>query len=183
MSCMRERTSSRGQSLVEMALVLPILALLLIGVFEIGMLLYAHVQVANAAREGARAASLYRSTRYTSITINNSGNPERCDGVDGWSLDRTVQQAIVYRELDNKGCPDDAGAIVYTSLGWLDPAPVPAWAVTVNATLGEGTMPAAGSQGTVTLDYPYHLLILSNLLPSLSDPMTITKSVDFHYQQ
>src|SRR5207249_360536 len=52
-----------GQSMVEMALLLPILTLLLLGVIEFGFILYAHVQLANAAREAGRAASLYRSTR------------------------------------------------------------------------------------------------------------------------
>jgi hypothetical protein len=49
----------RGQSIVEVALSLPILALLLAGMMELGMLFYAYVQVVNASREGARAASRY----------------------------------------------------------------------------------------------------------------------------
>jgi len=78
-----------GQSLVEMALVIPILVMLLTGVFEFGLLLYAHVQVSNAAREAGRAASLYRSTRY--ITIDGNNTPS-CDGsIDGWALNQAVR--------------------------------------------------------------------------------------------
>lgn len=49
----------KGQSIVEVALSLPILALLLAGMMELGMLFFAYVQVVNASREGARAASRY----------------------------------------------------------------------------------------------------------------------------
>jgi Flp pilus assembly protein TadG len=46
--------------LVEIALVLPVLLVLFLGIVEVGFLLFAHVQVANAAREGARTGSLCR---------------------------------------------------------------------------------------------------------------------------
>jgi Flp pilus assembly protein TadG len=48
----------QGQSLVEIALVLPIVLILFLGLAEVGFFLYSHVQVANAAREGARYGSL-----------------------------------------------------------------------------------------------------------------------------
>ena len=47
-----------GQSLVEIALILPALLILFLGIAEIGFYLHAHVQVANAARAGARHGSL-----------------------------------------------------------------------------------------------------------------------------
>ena len=43
----------RGQSLVEFALVLPILLLLLGGAIDLGRLFYAQVSISNAAKEGA----------------------------------------------------------------------------------------------------------------------------------
>ncbi len=50
----------RGQSLVEAALVLPILVILFLGIAEVGFFLFAQVQVTNATREGARYGSLCR---------------------------------------------------------------------------------------------------------------------------
>lgn len=50
----------RGNSLVEVALALPVLLILFLGIVEVGFILLAHVQVANAAREGARQGSLCR---------------------------------------------------------------------------------------------------------------------------
>jgi Flp pilus assembly protein TadG len=50
------RHSYRGQALVEFALVLPILVLLLVGVFDFGRAIFAYNSVSNAARSGARMA-------------------------------------------------------------------------------------------------------------------------------
>ena len=47
----------RGQSLVEMALVLPLLFLLVAGIIDFGRAFNNHIIIINAAREGARAAS------------------------------------------------------------------------------------------------------------------------------
>jgi Flp pilus assembly protein TadG len=49
----RGRERSRGQSVVEFALVLPILLLLLAATVDFGRLFYAYVAVENAAKEGA----------------------------------------------------------------------------------------------------------------------------------
>src|SRR5437588_12648824 len=45
----------RGQALVEMALVAPILIVLLLGGSQVGAIAYAQVSLDTAAREGARA--------------------------------------------------------------------------------------------------------------------------------
>ena len=50
------RGRSEGQALVEFALVLPILILLLVGIFDFGRAVYAFNTVNNAAREGVRLA-------------------------------------------------------------------------------------------------------------------------------
>ena len=52
----RRRPRSRGQSLVEFALVLPIFLLILCAIMDFGFLLYSRITVINAAREGARVA-------------------------------------------------------------------------------------------------------------------------------
>lgn len=52
----RIRSSRSGQSLVEFALILPILALMLWAIFDLGRVIYYYSQVYNAAREGARCA-------------------------------------------------------------------------------------------------------------------------------
>lgn len=44
----------RGQSLVEFAFIIPVLMLILLGVFDFGRAFYAYNAISNAAREGAR---------------------------------------------------------------------------------------------------------------------------------
>jgi Flp pilus assembly protein TadG len=51
------RRRTRGQSLVEFALVLPLFLLILCGIMDFGFLLYSRMTVINAAREGARVAT------------------------------------------------------------------------------------------------------------------------------
>lgn len=51
----RARRSDAGQDLVEMALILPLLMALLMGIIEFGVIIWRYNTVANAAREGARA--------------------------------------------------------------------------------------------------------------------------------
>ena len=53
------RTRARGQALPEFALVLVPLTLVLLGIIQLGLIFNAYVTVSNAAREGARTASIY----------------------------------------------------------------------------------------------------------------------------
>jgi len=173
----------RAQALLEMALVVPLLVLLLTGVFEFGLMLYAHVQVSNAVREAARAVSLYRSARYSTLDPNNALST-KCDGtITGWSLDQTVKQAIVYRPLDSSGCPTTTTSYDYTSLGWLEPNPTPDdWQVTLTPAQSGGDMPDAGTTATIKLRYPYKLVVIANFISYLNDPVWIEKSVKIEYQ-
>lgn len=50
------RRREAGQSMVEVAFVLPVLLLILLGIFDFGRAIYAYNTVANAAREAARLA-------------------------------------------------------------------------------------------------------------------------------
>jgi len=45
--------------MVETALMIMVVLLLLMGIIQFGFIFYAHVRVSNAAREGARAGSLW----------------------------------------------------------------------------------------------------------------------------
>ncbi len=52
----RTTDRSRGQSIVEFALILPVFVLLLVGILDLGRAVYAFNTINNAAREGARLA-------------------------------------------------------------------------------------------------------------------------------
>lgn len=53
-----DRARERGAAAVEFALVLPVLIIILVGVIDFGMVTNAQAIVANAARDGARVASM-----------------------------------------------------------------------------------------------------------------------------
>ena len=59
---MFNRGSSRGQSMVEFALILPILMFLLMGFFDLGRVVLGHDALGHAAREGARYAIVHGGT-------------------------------------------------------------------------------------------------------------------------
>src|SRR5262245_18984878 len=65
------RSRQRGAALVEMAMVLPIVAFLFMGVVQFGMDLREHQIVRNAAREGARVAML---PQYQTSVANPTGS-------------------------------------------------------------------------------------------------------------
>jgi len=52
----RRKKRTRGQALVEFALVLPVFLLVLCGILDFGFMLYSRMTVINASREGARVA-------------------------------------------------------------------------------------------------------------------------------
>ncbi len=62
----------RGQSLVELALSIPLLLLIVMGVIEFGFVLYAHVQVAAASGQGARAGSLFSGDLLLTRDVNEA---------------------------------------------------------------------------------------------------------------
>jgi len=49
----------KGQSLVELAIILPFLLMILLGIIDFGRVFYAYVTITNASREGARYGSLH----------------------------------------------------------------------------------------------------------------------------
>lgn len=77
--------SDRGATLLETAIVLPMLIMLALGMAEIGFLVIDHMAISNAAREGARVGAA--AGRYT----------DGADTADTLIL-RSVEQAICQLE-------------------------------------------------------------------------------------
>jgi Flp pilus assembly protein TadG len=100
---------STGQSLVELALTLPLLILILIGVLDLGRMLNAYVTIQNASREGARYGTDYPNdiagirqhvqteAANSGITITNAMIP-----------DPTVQNDGTYKDAPNNTQPNQS---------------------------------------------------------------------------
>src|ERR1700759_2276170 len=65
----RDLYGDKGQAFVELALVLPIFFLLLIGAVELGRLAYASIEVSNAARAGVAYAAQNHTTAQDATNI------------------------------------------------------------------------------------------------------------------
>jgi hypothetical protein len=78
------RSRSRGQGIVEFALVAPIFLALTFGVIELGWLVYSNHTLTNAAREGAR----YAMVNGERAAENNGG---------GVANSTTVHEVVVER--------------------------------------------------------------------------------------
>ncbi len=154
-----------GQSAVEMALILPVILVLLFGIASSGFMFFAYIQVSNAAREGARAGSLYRITQFDT----------------GWTLAQTVQNAIY-----NPGTGQSA-------LGYL-PINASSFVVTsdVVTTLTDGnpadscpldaSNPCPGDRLNVQVTYRYMQPLLSAYVPVFPQPLVIVRNVMMEIQ-
>ena len=65
----RDLYGDKGQAFVELALVLPIFILLLVGIAEVGRLAYTSIEVSNAARAGVAYAAQNHTTAQDSANI------------------------------------------------------------------------------------------------------------------
>jgi hypothetical protein len=192
MTMMRTRKYS-GQAVVEFALALPLLISLLIGLAYFGFLLYAHVQVTNAAREGARAGSLYLGSRFH-YTSCQTGQPCRSlagygDGGNNpacWTLQDWVENGLVERNRASNGCPA-AGFNTTVNLhafGLLSSAVCPnatsgtsCWWAWVTPVLGNNGLPVAGSELRVRVVYRYPRPLNATYIGFSQSPILIDKTV------
>jgi Flp pilus assembly protein TadG len=55
-----KRKDQRGASVVEFAIILPLIVWLIFGIMEIGFVLYDKTMITQASREGARAGVVFR---------------------------------------------------------------------------------------------------------------------------
>ena len=145
--------------MVETAFMLVVVLLVLMGIIEFGFLFYAHVRVSNAAREGARAGSLWLLHREFTGPPDYYYDPVLCDTVRD-----AVQAEFAAIEADDisitlpggdVGCPDTALA------------------------------PQAGQPITVTVSYDYILPVASGL-PIIRDvigsPFPVLRATVMRFQ-
>jgi Flp pilus assembly protein TadG len=130
-----------GQSLVEMAMVLPVLAFLTFGLLDFGRAYYYQVSVTNAAREGARVAIL---NIYTGPQSPNCSTLATCPVQRDANIVNAVWNELTYSGIapgsiticppqdstfPTTGCPDASNRVS----NWIAGNPVNYY-VTVNVT-------------------------------------------------
>ncbi len=113
---MKRKISQAGQSLVEFALLLPVLMLFLMVIFDLGRAAYYYSAINNAAREGAR----YGAVRWYDplVTTHIRDSVERLTA----ALDaRKIVITTIYSDSDADGKDD----IVHVSVTYRFQAATP----------------------------------------------------------
>jgi Flp pilus assembly protein TadG len=78
-----KRRSERGQTAVEFALVIPVMILFLLAIFQVGQTFFNNEDIATAARDGARSASIHTgSTEAQIINYANVAIKGQLAGID-----------------------------------------------------------------------------------------------------
>ena len=150
---------ARGQSLVEFALVFPIIVLLIAGFFEIGRAVFAFNTIANAARQGARVA-----------TVNQLANVTECD--ESWPIDDPYQPHWSIR-----GCAMLAARTlgIATSNISISYAAPPDTTLTCSTTLHVGCIASVTVSYNFTISTPFVNKLIGNISMSQTSSMPIER--------
>lgn len=89
-----------GQKLVEYALTLPVLLLLVLGIMEFGLAVFAYNTVANAAREGAQVGAVMDGDIDTLRQPIEDAVREQMRGLALSGENVTVTETVVYSGTD-----------------------------------------------------------------------------------
>jgi len=108
---------SRGQALIEFALVLPLLLLLIVGAMDLGRMFFAKIVITNAAREGANYIA-YNYRKDLRIGENPEDNAKEVVKIEANSslVDyNTLDIKVLDDELDDE-LPENIGVKVSTTV-------------------------------------------------------------------
>ena len=147
-----QRRRSTGQSLVEFALVFPIIILLIVGFFEIGRAVFAYNTLANAARQGARVA-----------TVNQLADITECNEM--WPIDDPYEPHWSIR-----GC----ALLAAKTLGLTTANVSVAFEAPPDTTLTCSPVLHVGCIASVTVTY--HYTVATPFVNMLIGPMTMSQT-------
>jgi Flp pilus assembly protein TadG len=141
-----------GQSLVEFALVIPIIVLLIVAFVEIGRAVFAYNTIANAARQGARVAAV---NQLPDLTDCDETRPIEDPYEPHWSI---------------RGCVIAAAAAlgITTANVVVSYAPPPDTTLTCTPTLHVGCIAA------ITVTYEYN--VSTPFVNWIIQPFTISQT-------
>ncbi|MFM2105456.1 MAG: TadE-like protein [Chloroflexota bacterium] len=138
------RPDERGQALAEFALILLPLLFILLGIIQMGIIFNTQVTLTNAAREGARAATIYV---YTATNANQAGPPS-CSIASNYKFtnDKCRASHALYFALNSFGALSKASPQFVTAGTWSSAADANVAVVNSSSTL-------AYTNGQITVTY------------------------------
>lgn len=160
--------SDRAQSLVEFALIVPILLILVFGIIDFGMGLRAYISLSSATREGARFAIVGNAPGTFA-----AGGTGECNGSTGTTAVGRVCQTISGLNLAN---------LQDVNIQVCDTAAPPVCSAATTSNM------ASGESIHVTANYQYHYITpvkaLINFFSAgaLSSSLTISSTTDMRIE-
>jgi Flp pilus assembly protein TadG len=112
----RNKTSIQygyGQSMVEFALILPLMVLVIVGIFDLGRAFFSYIAITNAAREGARVytfwpdkAKIADIVQAVDVEIGSSSvvSVSKIASIEVYCGDLYTR---VHNDTDLKACPSE----------------------------------------------------------------------------
>jgi hypothetical protein len=79
--------SDRGQGLTEFAIVLPVFLMLVFGIIDLGRVVWATDNLANAAREGSHYAAIHGNSKFVTCPTGPSLSGSPAAGCPTWTPD------------------------------------------------------------------------------------------------
>jgi hypothetical protein len=105
-----------GQSMVEMALLLPFLILVLFGIIDLGYYIFGYATIYQAARNGAeKAAELPPYPRFVSPVRTAAQGPDKTETCVANILEATQAYSGNFRDLTDGSNPNNQITINYPS--------------------------------------------------------------------
>jgi Flp pilus assembly protein TadG len=149
----RSRAGDVGAAAVEFALVVPILLFLVFGIVDFGLAMFSQTMVGNAAREGARTASLEGTQANAEFAVTQA-----LTGIIGTKPGVVADPATATAGFQVK-CTKSDGT---WCTGWT--------------AAGGGTTPApAGATVQVTIKYAYKWITPIQIVKGIGSSLTITR--------
>ncbi|SOC37260.1 TadE family protein [Ureibacillus acetophenoni] len=95
--------SEKGASIVEFALILPLLILLVFGIIDFGRIFHAYLTIDHAGREAARVASVGKFSDVETTAVQKSGNMITAEDVEVTYSDvNKIRGSIATVKIDYK---------------------------------------------------------------------------------
>ncbi len=111
------RRRGRGQSLVEFALVVPVLLLLVAATLDLGRVFYATITLNNAAREGALQAAQKPDSFQSGQPCNTTSNLVVCRvQLEAKDSMIAIADGSIDMDCSVSGCPKQSGSYVTVSV-------------------------------------------------------------------
>lgn len=130
MQLMRGDQVEAGQSLLELAIVLPLLALIVIGALDLGRAFFTVIVISNASREGARYLVLHPLESTGAVNYSGTEAAAVAEATGSFVVVNSADVDASCTDADGNGCDSGGTAIVtvevdfYPLLGLFIPSPL-----------------------------------------------------------